>query len=103
MTYLWNMPRDKHGRPGGGDVKRRKSKARKGATVIHVAFGSGGGRLDATPGEQAEQAKPGAIETRAAAAGGRLPATVPPPADALEPVTDLFSRREVAKLLGVSE
>jgi tetratricopeptide (TPR) repeat protein len=101
MTYLWNMPRDKHGSPGG-DAKRRKSKAskaRKGATVIHVAFGSGGGRLDAAPGDATKQDQ---VETRAAAGAGR-PATVPPPPDALEPVTDLFSRREVAKLLGVSE
>jgi Flp pilus assembly protein TadD len=72
----------KDGPSGGGDKKKR----RKGATVIHVAFGSGGGRVP-PPG-------PG---------GKAAPGTIPPPPDALEPVTDLFSRREVAKLLGVSE
>ena len=67
MTYLWNMPRDKHGRPGPGgrgDAKRRKSKARKGATIIHVAFGSGGGRLDAAPRDASKHDQ---VETRAAA------------------------------------
>jgi tetratricopeptide (TPR) repeat protein len=68
---------------GGGKRKRRK-----GGNVIHVSFGAGGGRV----GE--DHAAPGAA--------GAL-ATVPPPPDAREPVTDLFTRREVAKLLGVSE
>ena len=65
--------------------KRRTGKG-GGGNVIHVAFGSGGGRL----GE--------GIGTDGAAA----PSTPPPP-DRREPVTDLFSRREVAKLLGVTE
>jgi tetratricopeptide (TPR) repeat protein len=68
---------------GGGKRKRRK-----GGNVIHVSFGAGGGRI-------AEEHTPGT-------AAGAL-ATVPPPPDAREPVTDLFTRREVAKLLGVSE
>jgi len=62
-----------------------KGKRRKGGNVIHVTFGSGGGRVSAAPG------------------GGGVPPTIPPPPDAREPVTDLFTRREVAKLLGVSE
>ena len=70
---------------GGGKRKRRK-----GGNVIHVSFGTGGGRIG---DDQAAAAAPGA---------GAL-ATVPPTPDAREPVTDLFTRREVAKLLGVSE
>ncbi len=68
------------------DTKRKR---RKGGNVIHVSFGAGGGR----------------VQPPMAAAGGAA-ATVPsePSApDGREPVSDLFSRREVAKLLGVSE
>src|SRR5580700_2069183 len=68
-----------------------KRKRRKGGNVIHVAFGSGGGRL----GERTEPS--GATANTAAAP------SIPPAPDGREPVTDLFSRREVAKLLGVSE
>src|SRR5580700_3100479 len=64
-----------------------KPKRRKGANVIHVAFGAGGGRLGDA-----------AASTSAATAP-----SIPPPPDGREPVTDLFSRREVAKLLGVTE
>jgi tetratricopeptide (TPR) repeat protein len=67
---------------GGGKRKRRK-----GGNVIHVSFGSGGGRVGA-------EARDG---------GPPSPPTIPPPPDEREPVTDLFTRREVAKLLGVSE
>ncbi len=48
--------------------------------IIHVRFGSGGGRID----------------TRDGSTGA--PAT----AEALEPVTDLFSAKEVSKLLGLT-
>jgi tetratricopeptide (TPR) repeat protein len=34
---------------------------------------------------------------------GSGPSTLPPPLDVREPVTDIFTRREVAKLLGVTE
>jgi tetratricopeptide (TPR) repeat protein len=64
-----------------------KPKRRKGGNVIHVAFGSGGGRLG---------------EAGATASAATAP-SIPPPPDGREPVTDLFSRREVAKLLGVTE
>ncbi|MBL8607945.1 MAG: tetratricopeptide repeat protein [Myxococcales bacterium] len=52
--------------------------------VIHVSFGPGGGRTSAPPPPP--------------------PPSIPPPADAdaAEPVTDVFSAREVARLLGVS-
>ncbi len=68
-----------------GTARRNKRKRRKRENVIHVAFGNGGGRvLDAH----------------------RVPdtptPTVPPPRDSREPVTDMFTRGEVAKLLGVS-
>src|SRR5580704_6017795 len=78
----WHMARTKNGRPGVGGGKRRK---RKGGTVIHVAFGSGGGRV------------------QDAASGPGAPPTIPPSPDGSEPVTDLFTPREVAKLLGVPE
>jgi tetratricopeptide (TPR) repeat protein len=65
----------------------RKRKRRKGATVIHVKFGAGGGR---------------ATHASGVSPGAGLPSS-PPPADSREPATDLFTRREVAKLLGVSE
>jgi tetratricopeptide (TPR) repeat protein len=63
-----------------------KGKRPKGGNVIHVAFGSGGGRLGEANGTD-----------------GAAAPSIPPPPDGREPVTDLFSRREVAKLLGVTE
>jgi len=71
---------------GGAGLGGRKRKRRKGGTVIHVTFGSGGGRPAGTRAEN-----------------GGSKASTAPPQDAREPVTDLFNRREVAKLLGVSE
>jgi tetratricopeptide (TPR) repeat protein len=65
---------------------RGKRKRRKRANVIHVAFGTGGGRV--SPGDRP-------VASTAAS-------TTPPPADSREPVTDLFTGREVARLLGVS-
>lgn len=75
---------DEPPRPPKGDSKKKKN----GSNVIHVAFGNGGGRLSEAP--------PKAIPS------SRLH---PPPVStrAEEPVTDLFSKREVAKLLGLSE
>jgi DNA-binding transcriptional MerR regulator len=63
-----------------------KRKRRKGGTVIHVAFGSNGGRM----------------REPAATPGDNTAPSIPPP-DGREPVTDVFTRREVAKLLGVTE
>jgi tetratricopeptide (TPR) repeat protein len=73
---------------GGAGLRRRKRKRRKGANVIHVAFGAGRGRV---------------VEPSEASNGTTTRTSVPPPPDSREPVTDLFTRREVAKLLGVSE
>lgn len=66
--------------------KEATKKKPAGHNVIHVAFGPGGGRVafvEKTPGSNAH----------------------PPPANtrADEPVTDLFSKKEVSKLLGLSE
>ncbi len=83
LSDFSDMTRTTDGTAGGGGSKR---KGRRGGNVIHVAFGSGGGR----------------VPTPASGPGGSPP-TIPPPPDAREPVTDLFTRREVAKLLGVTE
>jgi Flp pilus assembly protein TadD/DNA-binding transcriptional MerR regulator len=75
------------------DAKKKgaKKKLGAGATIIHVAFGPGGGRI---PDAQTMAARTRTIEEATApllGVGGR------------EPVTDLFTRREVAKLLNVPE
>ena len=67
-------------RDGGGNTK-------KGATIIHVAFGPGGGRIDA-----ADRSRPRPGESAPGAEG----------ASAREPISDTFSTSEVAKLLGMS-
>jgi DNA-binding transcriptional MerR regulator len=64
-------------------TKRRR---RRGADVIHVAFGKGGGRIPAADAAHVTSA-----------------ADVPVPFVAVEPVGDVFSRREVSKLLDVTE
>src|SRR5207302_348525 len=81
---MTNTTERRPGSPNGrADAKRKK---KKGADVIHVAFGNGGGRIPLVPTPAVPQAA--VLE---ASANGR------------EPVTDLFTRREVAKLLGVPE
>lgn len=69
-------------------TKREASKGRRRKSgqnrVIHVAFGQGGGRIvDATPKELPKQ--PSA-----------------PPESTREPLTDLFTQGEIARLLGLS-
>jgi tetratricopeptide (TPR) repeat protein len=84
LSDLSHMASTTDGTASGGGSKRKR---RRGGNVIHVSFGSGGGR----------------VGPEHAGTGAASPATSPPPPDAREPVTDLFTRREVAKLLGVTE
>jgi tetratricopeptide (TPR) repeat protein len=65
--------------------KRTRERKRREEKIIHVVFGPGGGRVRE--------------DARAVAAGDSSP---PPPSAAREPVTDLFTRAEVSRLLGVS-
>jgi DNA-binding transcriptional MerR regulator len=80
------------GRP---DTKAGRRKAKKpAANVIHVAFGTGGGRI--APGDAITADKPGEP------ANTTTTQTQPPPPLHGEPVTDLFTARDVEKLLGLS-
>ncbi|MEM9873651.1 MAG: tetratricopeptide repeat protein [Myxococcota bacterium] len=63
------------------------------ANVIHVAFGPGGGRIETTDAGGAEQ---GALFS----AGTEL-GTIPEPSGR-EPVADVYTQTEVARLLGVT-
>src|SRR5579871_5547940 len=75
----------------GGPGSAKRSKKKKGADVIHVAFGNGGGRIPPPPpGAGANGANKGAARDDA-------------PTDGREPVSDVYTRREVAKLLNVTE
>jgi tetratricopeptide (TPR) repeat protein len=65
--------------------KKTRDRKRRDEKIIHVVFGPGGGRVR---------------EERSAAA--RAPEEATSPASAREPVTDLFTRTEVSRLLGVS-
>lgn len=81
----------------GDKRKRRKGGNGSSGSVIHVAFGANGGRIpapDAT-GANGVGGVPGP--------NGSAAPSIPPPPDGREPVTDVFTRREVAKLLGVTE
>jgi DNA-binding transcriptional MerR regulator len=73
----------------GADKNGRKTKKPTG-NVIHVVFGAGGGRMPAGT----EGPPPGAAVTK--------PSEPPPPPPGGEPVTDLFTAKDVAKLLGVT-
>ena len=68
--------------------KQRGKTKRSGGEVIHVAFGPGGGRIEHARGDD------------------RLSTNQPPPAlpapNTGEPALDLFTPREVAKLLGLT-
>lgn len=64
--------------------RRQKARKRGGGEVIHVAFGPGGGRIQHAEAPRAQSVPP------------------PPPSTPHEPVTDVFSPREVAKLLGLT-
>jgi DNA-binding transcriptional MerR regulator len=75
---------------------RTARKKKRGGEVIHVAFGPGGGRIQHADAPKAHDAARDAARARD---------SVPPPPDSqrtAEPVTDVFSPREVAKLLGLT-
>jgi tetratricopeptide (TPR) repeat protein len=78
-------------RPGLPEKRKPKKKKApsdepKGGTLIRVAFGQGGGRLPLEPAPLLRESHPTTASTHAN-----------------EPVTDVFSVREVAKLLGLTE
>src|SRR3954471_12052176 len=82
------------GMPNSSKTSRgRTKKKRGGGEVIHVAFGPGGGRI------QHADASPPAVRTPAAGAASDASS---PASQRTEPVTDVFSPREVAKLLGLT-
>jgi tetratricopeptide (TPR) repeat protein len=94
MNLYEGMKSEKRSR--GGKKKGATRATRQGGEVIHVAFGPGGGRI-----EHAE--KPRAVPGMNAPGGTNTGASVPPPPSKNgEPVTDVFSPREVAKLLGLT-
>src|SRR4051794_6774788 len=70
--------------------QRRKGKRGGGGEVIHVAFGPGGGRI-----QNVEPTAPPRPPSS-------TPPQTPPAPSTGEPVTDVFSPREVAKLLGLT-
>lgn len=77
-----------------GTRGRSSKKKRDGGEVIHVAFGPGGGRIQhahAPSASGTEPPKPPKAEEEEAPSSQRN-----------EPVTDVFSAREVAKLLGLT-
>jgi hypothetical protein len=89
-----SMPNSSKTPPSAGARRTRSARKKKrGGEVIHVAFGPGGGRI-----QHADAPKPSAN-------GARIPGSIPPAPDSQrtsEPVTDVFSPREVAKLLGLT-
>ena len=87
-----NTPPNKANKASKPPAKKRK---KAGADVIHVAFGSGGGRI------------PLDVLTQAAAAAaksalGPSPDAITAPSSSREPVSDVFTSSEVSKLLNVS-
>lgn len=76
--------------------KKRKSK-RTGGEVIHVAFGPGGGRI-----QHAEATPPARASKTGVGHSASDPSQALPAPSTGEPVTDVFSPREVAKLLGLT-
>ena len=95
MTNLYE------GMPNSSKTSRgRTKKKRNGGEVIHVAFGPGGGRIQHADGSPSTMQAPSAGNgaAKSSAESGDSPATQ----RTTEPVTDVFSPREVAKLLGLT-
>ena len=81
----------------------RTKKKRNGGEVIHVAFGPGGGRIQHAEGSP--NGNDGAVRRLGAAGaltGAESKQSSSPVQRTTEPVTDVFSPREVAKLLGLT-
>jgi len=76
----------KHKGNKGGGPSAKKPEAKNGGEVIHVAFGPGGGRI--------QHAEPAPVPL--------VPEPVLNASSTGEPVTDVFTPREVAKLLNVT-
>ena len=88
------------GMPNSPKTSRgRTKKKRGGGEVIHVAFGPGGGRIQHADGSPRPAADPRANAASQTASRQEESA---PSSQRTEPVTDVFSPREVAKLLGLS-
>lgn len=78
--------KQQRGKGGANKPSGKPAGKRAGGEVIHVAFGPGGGRIQhALPVPPPPEPPP-----------------LPPPPSTGEPVTDVFSPREVAKLLNVT-
>jgi tetratricopeptide (TPR) repeat protein len=89
MTFLDEGMSSKKQRGGKG----KRARTRAGGEVIHVAFGPGGGRIQHAHAPQPEH--------DGSHRGSKFPSQIPPPKTS-EPVTDVFSPREVAKLLNLT-
>jgi tetratricopeptide (TPR) repeat protein len=89
-------------KPGKGKGKAGHAHEKRGADVIHVAFGAGGGRIPANA--LGKDADPKGKETAAAAAAADRAAAGSAAAGQTpgEPVTDLFTAGDVEKLLGLT-
>lgn len=72
--------------PNTTDDNENQKKPKGGATIIHVAFGDGGGRITPPPAPTKD-----AAEEKEPESAGRV-----------EPVTDVFLPREVTRLLGLT-
>lgn len=84
----------------------RKAAREPKSTVIHVAFGPGGGRIEPIDPPPSPTKRSDAIARRqgAESSGGRTDGVAGdgPPPSSREPVSDLFTMTEVSKLLTVS-
>jgi tetratricopeptide (TPR) repeat protein len=76
--------------------KKQRRKSKRGGEVIHVAFGPGGGRIHHANGS------PPAPRPSPTSNGGRATHDSTPAPSTGEPVTDVFSPRDVSKLLGLT-
>src|SRR5439155_19140634 len=80
-------PRSRRAHSKARKEKMRQKNRRGTDKVIHVVFGPGGGRVESRPHRPPE--------------GGTVKASAELP-DTREPITDMFSGSEVARLLGFS-